>query len=120
VGGGGLSITWLQGSQALPARPSDKGIVKVMTYGGMRQWVETETETETVVLSSYVIWWFLQQGGSFDQFKSGGLCEKYAVATWSHLSILPEDRGKPNKPVSRGRSQDLEYRIPLTCVLLHY
>jgi hypothetical protein len=38
---------------------------------------------------------------NLDEFKSGGLHEKHAVATWEPSQHLLKDRGKPRNPVSR-------------------
>jgi hypothetical protein len=53
-------------------------------------------------------------GPNFDEFKSGGLHEKHAVATWNvgTISVLIKDRGKPRKPVSRW-----PFAGPTGCVL---
>jgi hypothetical protein len=44
---------------------------------------------------------FTAKGLSYDEFKSGGLHEKHAVATWGPSQHSIKDRGKPSKPVSR-------------------
>jgi hypothetical protein len=42
-----------------------------------------------------------EQFNNNNEFKSGGLHEKHAVATWEPSQHSLEDRGKPREPVSR-------------------
>jgi hypothetical protein len=62
--------TFLVGSQASPAHPSDMGTVKVKTS----EWLKVVA--------------FTAEGFNFGEFKSGGLHEKHAVATWDSERIM--------------------------------
>jgi hypothetical protein len=62
---------------------------------------------ETGNLERQVIGWPPQQGGNFDEFKSGGLHEKRAAATWNYLSICLKTEKIQENLCRDGRSQDL-------------
>jgi hypothetical protein len=90
-----LGITVLEGSQASPARPSDKDSMKMCTLECLEvvAWDGAAEFWFSELIVNYIIWndnseTFTAEEFNFDEFKSGGLHEKHALATWN-LGTIP-------------------------------